>query len=30
VANTAANLHDLTPVAEILHGEEEVFYGDAG
>ena len=27
---TAANVHDLTPAAELLHGEEEVVYGDAG
>ncbi len=26
----AANVHDLTPVAELLHGDEEVAYGDAG
>ena len=30
VAVTAANVHDLTPVAELLHGDEEVVYGDAG
>jgi IS5 family transposase len=30
VVVTAANVHDLTPVAELLHGEEEVVYGDAG
>jgi len=29
VAN-AANVHDLTPAAELLHGDEEVAYGDAG
>jgi IS5 family transposase len=23
-------VHDLTPVAELLHGDEEVVYGDAG
>ena len=23
-------MHDLTPVAELLHGEEEVVYSDAG
>ncbi len=23
-------MHDLTPAAELLHGEEEVVYGDAG
>ena len=26
---TAANGHDLTPEAELLHGEEEVVYADA-
>jgi hypothetical protein len=26
----AANVNDLTPVAELLHGDEEVAYGDAG
>jgi IS5 family transposase len=30
VVVTAANVHDLTPAAELLHGEEEVVYGDAG
>jgi IS5 family transposase len=30
VVVTAANVHDLTPVAELLHGEEEVVYADAG
>jgi IS5 family transposase len=30
VATTAANVHDLTPSAELLHGEEEVVYADAG
>lgn len=30
VATTAANVHDLTPAAELLHGEEEVVYADAG
>lgn len=28
--DTAANVHDLTPAAELLHGVEEVVYGDAG
>ncbi len=23
-------MHDITPAAELLHGEEEVVYGDAG
>jgi IS5 family transposase len=27
---TAANVHDLTPAAELLHGEETVVYADAG
>ena len=27
---TAANVHDLTPAAELLHGEEVVVYADAG
>jgi len=27
---TAANVHDLTPAAELLHGEEKVVYTDAG
>jgi transposase, IS5 family len=30
VVLTAANVHDLTPAAELLHGDEEVVYGDAG
>jgi IS5 family transposase len=30
VVITAANVHDLTPAAELLHGDEEVVYGDAG
>ncbi|KAF0653686.1 transposase, IS5 family protein [Cyanobium sp. Copco_Reservoir_LC18] len=30
VVTTAANVHDLTPVAELLHGDEEVVYGDVG
>jgi len=30
VETTAANLHDLTPAAELLHGGEDVFYADAG
>jgi IS5 family transposase len=29
VVTTAANVHDLTPAAELLHGEEEVVYADA-
>ncbi len=27
---TPANVHDLTPAAELLHGGEEVIYADAG
>jgi IS5 family transposase len=27
---TAANVHDLTAAAELLHGDEEVVCGDAG
>jgi IS5 family transposase len=30
VVVTAANVHDLTPAADLLHGDEEVVYGDAG
>ena len=30
VVTTAANVHDLTLAAELLHGDEEVVYGDAG
>jgi IS5 family transposase len=30
VETTAANVHDLTPGAELLHGEETVVYADAG
>jgi len=30
IVATAANVHDLTPSSEILHGEEELAYGDAG
>jgi IS5 family transposase len=30
VVTTAANVHDLTPVAELLHGDEDVVYADAG
>jgi transposase, IS5 family len=29
VETTAANVHDLTPAAELLHGEETVVYADA-
>jgi IS5 family transposase len=30
VETTAANVHDLTPALDLLHGEEEVVYADAG
>jgi IS5 family transposase len=30
VVTTAANVHDLTPAAVLLHGDEDVVYGDAG
>lgn len=30
VETNAANVHDLTPAAELLHGEEKVVYEDAG
>ena len=30
VVTRAANVHGLTPVAELLHGNEEVVYGDSG
>jgi transposase, IS5 family len=30
VETTAANVHDLTQAADLLHGEEEVVYADAG
>jgi IS5 family transposase len=30
VVTTAANVHDLSTAAELLHGDEEVVYGDAG
>ena len=30
VAVTPANVHDLTTAAELLHGDEDVVYGDAG
>jgi IS5 family transposase len=30
VVTTAANVHDLTPAAGLLHGDEKVVYGDAG
>ena len=30
VETTAANMHDITRAADLLHGEEEVVYADAG
>jgi IS5 family transposase len=30
VVTTAANVHDLTPAAELLHGEEQAVYANAG
>jgi len=30
VVTTAVNVHDLTPASELLHGDENVVYGDAG
>jgi IS5 family transposase len=30
VETTSANVHDLTPAADLIHGEEEVVYADAG
>ena len=30
VVVTSANLHDLMPAADLLHGDEEVVYGAAG
>lgn len=30
VVVTTANVHDLTPSAQLLHGDEEVVYADAG
>jgi len=30
VVVTSANVHDLTPAAQLLHGDEEVVYADAG
>jgi len=30
VETTAAHVHDLTPAAHLLHGEETVVYADAG
>jgi IS5 family transposase len=30
VVVTAANVHDLNPAVELLHGDEVLLYGDAG
>jgi IS5 family transposase len=30
VETTSANVHDITRAAQLLHGEEEVVYFDAG
>lgn len=30
VVTTSANVHDITPAAKLLHGNEELFYGDSG
>ena len=30
VVVTSANVHDLTPADDLLHGDEQVVYGDAG
>lgn len=30
MATSAANVHDLTPIAELLHGDEVEVYSDAG
>ncbi|MCX5939342.1 MAG: transposase [Cyanobium sp. LacPavin_0920_WC12_MAG_62_9] len=30
VVSTAANVHDITPASELLHGDDEVVYGDSG
>lgn len=30
VETTAANVHDLTPASELLHGEETMVYADTG
>ena len=30
VVTTAANVHNLTPAGELLHGEEKVVYADSG
>jgi IS5 family transposase len=30
IETTAANVHDLTPAAELLHGQENVVYADSG
>ena len=30
VVVTSAHVHDLTPAADLLHGDEQFVYGDAG
>jgi transposase, IS5 family len=30
VETAAANVHDLTPAADLLHGKESVVYANAG
>ena len=30
VVVTAASVHDITPAAELLHGDKEIVYGDPG
>ena len=30
IETTSANVHDLTPAAELLHGQEKVVYADSG
>ncbi len=30
MVTTSVNLHDLKPAAQLLHGEEEVVYGNSG
>jgi transposase, IS5 family len=30
IETTSANVHDLTPAAELLHGQETVVYADSG
>jgi IS5 family transposase len=30
IETTSANVHDLTPAADLLHGQETVVYADSG